>query len=565
MNKLFFYFTVIVFLSLSGCSNNSDPTAQASTAQSLETEPTGIDPFWHDATVYFMLLDRFNNGNPSNDKAYGRYKESAYLRGLHGGDLQGVINKIDEGYFSKLGVDAIWFTPVVEQIHDQDEGWGATYAYHGYWPKDWTAVDKAFGTEEELNLLIQRAREKGIKVLLDVIINHTGPVTKTDTKWPDGWVRMTPECTWDSFAGNVSCGLNSNLPDIKTESDEDTPLPKFLLDKWQEEGRLSQELAELDAFFQRTQLPRAPKNYIVKWLTDWVKEYGVDGFRVDTAKHVEPEIWSVLKQEAQYSLELWRANNPEQVTHDMPFFMVGEVMHFGVNGFKDTAKGTRNYDFGDKQVDFYNYGMDSLINMGFVEHAHMSYEELFSLYDRELQAGPLKGAGILNYVVSHDDPEPYDPDRAQPFKTANKLMLSPGAAQIYYGDEVSRPIDKIDTSDAKLRLPMDWASLESTETQQILSHWQKLGQFRQQHQALGSGRHQMLLAQPYTFARVLDDQRKVVVALEADPGKKTIRLSEVWPDGTKLLDHYSNQQTTVQNGQVSITSEYGTVLLAPQR
>lgn len=553
-----------LLISLTGCFDKNNRHSQPVTSQDHASSSLEIDPFWHDATVYFMLLDRFNNGNVENDRAYNRNKQSAYLRGLHGGDLQGVIDKLEEGYFNRLGVDAIWFTPVIEQIHGQDHGWQATYAYHGYWPKDWTTVDKAFGTEEDLKLLVETAREKGIKVLLDVIINHTGPVTDVDKKWPKEWVRMTPECTWDSFDANVKCGLNNNLPDIKTESDANTPLPGFLLEKWQQEGRLEQELSELDGFFTRTQLPRAPKNYIVKWLTDWVKEYGIDGFRVDTAKHVEPEIWSVLKREAQYSLELWRTQNPSKATHDIPFFMVGEVMHFGVDGFKDTVKGTRQYDFGDKQVDFYQFGMDSLINMGFAEHAHMAYEELFSLYDKELQSGALAGVGILNYVISHDDPDPYDPERAEPFKTANKLMLSPGAAQIYYGDEVSRPIDKIDTSDAKLRLPMDWATHEQPHIQEILLHWQKLGQFRQQHQALGSGKHQMLAQSPYTFARVLDDNRKVVVALEAKSGVKTLDVAKIWTDGTVLFDHYSNQQVQVIDGQVTINSTFNTLLLAPQ-
>ena len=109
-----------------------------------------VPNFWKNATVYFMLTDRFNNGDPSNDHSYNRTETPALLRGFEGGDIKGIIEKIEDGYFTRLGVDALWMTPLIEQVHGYDESAGLTYSYHGYWPKDWTAVDANFGSEQDL-------------------------------------------------------------------------------------------------------------------------------------------------------------------------------------------------------------------------------------------------------------------------------------------------------------------------------------------------------------------------------------------------------------------------------
>ena len=107
--------------------------------------------------------------------------------------MRGIIQKIDDNYFSDLGVNAIWMTPLVEQIHGPtNEGTGNTYAFHGYWAKDWTNLDPNFGTKEDLKELVEKAHVKGIRVVLDAVINHTGPVTKTDEVYPNTWVRTSP-------------------------------------------------------------------------------------------------------------------------------------------------------------------------------------------------------------------------------------------------------------------------------------------------------------------------------------------------------------------------------------
>ncbi|MCL7971288.1 MAG: alpha-amylase family glycosyl hydrolase, partial [marine benthic group bacterium] len=240
--------------------------------------------YWNQATVYFLLTDRFYNGDPSNDTALGRSPEGPVLRTFQGGDLAGVLQKLEEGWFEELGVDAIWTTPFQEQNRGAtDEGTGPTYAYHGYWIQDWTAVDPALGDEDDLRALVEAAHDRGIRVIMDAIINHTGPVMDEDPVWPDDWVRTSPKCTFRDYATTVDCTLVANLPDILTSSEENVELPRRLLEKWQREGRLVQEVAELDEFFTETGYPRAPRYYLMKWLTDWVREYGFDGYRVDTA------------------------------------------------------------------------------------------------------------------------------------------------------------------------------------------------------------------------------------------------------------------------------------------
>ena len=154
-------------------------------------------PFvWENATVYFLLTDRFNNGNPGNDHAYGRKDDAATLRGFMGGDFAGITAKIKEGYFRDLGVTALWITPPVEQIHGAtDEGTGKSYGFHGYWARDFTAIDANLGTEEELRTLVDTAHANGLRVLFDVVLNHTGPVwfstTSNSTRRPLAWAVST--------------------------------------------------------------------------------------------------------------------------------------------------------------------------------------------------------------------------------------------------------------------------------------------------------------------------------------------------------------------------------------
>ncbi len=331
-----------------------------------------------------------------------------------------------------------------------------------------------------------------------------------------------------------------------------------LVEKWKAEGRYEQEVAELDAFFERTGYPRAPRFYIIKWLTDYIVEYGIDGYRCDTVKHTEEYVWQEFKTECDYAFSQWKEKNPDKVLDDNPFYLVGEVYNYNISSGK-------YFDFGDKKVNYFDESFHSLINFEFKSNAKGNYEQIFSKYS-EILKGDLKGFGTLNYLSSHDDGSPFDANRRQPYAAATKLLLSPGTSQIYYGDESARPL-KVEGADgdANMRSFMNWEAIENDpKTQNVLKHWQKLGQFRANHPAIGAGTHQMITQTPYVFYRSFYKgayEDLVVVGLNLRKGTKTMDVSKIFKDGEILRDAYSNQEIKVINGKAEVNSGFNIVLL----
>lgn len=515
--------------------------------------------FWEGSNVYFLLTDRFKNGNPGNDLNFNRTKATGKLRGFEGGDIRGVIQKIDEGYFDKLGINAIWLTPVVEQIHDGvDEGTGFSYGFHGYWARDWSSLDPSFGTKNDLAELVAKAHARGIRILLDAVINHTGPVTPEDTVYPNDWVRTGPQCTYNSYENYINCTLVANLPDVKTESNQEVTVPEFIVEKWKKEGRYEKEMKSLDAFFAKTGYPRVPRFYIMKWLSDYITDYGIDGYRMDTAKHTGETVWADFRTVCDLAFADYKTQNPEKVLDNNPFFMVGEVYGYNIGG-------KLLYDFGDRKVNYFENGFSGLINFDFRNEAKMDYEPLFSKYSTILNSD-LKGFSVMNYVSSHDDSSPFDKKRERTFESGTKLLLAPGISQVYYGDESARSLDIEGTQgDATLRSLMNWEDIKSNAgTQKTLLHWQKLGQFRRNHPAVGAGIHKEISAQPYTFSRSLlkgNFEDNIVVGLDLPIGKKELSVGSIFKEGTKLRDAYSGKETIVLGGKAAIDSEFEIVLL----
>lgn len=557
---LFVTFTILCFAACKQTSTAKKNTSQ-NTAQVTKDTVTPLPFYWEGANIYFLLTDRFKNGNLKQDTTLQRKDTTDILRGFEGGDIAGITQKIKEGYFNQLGVNAIWLTPIAEQIHGLvDEGTGKTYGYHGYWAKDWTAIDPNFGTKKEVQKLVETAHENGIRILLDVVLNHTGPVTELDPVWPEEWVRTSPTCQFTTYENTTACTLVDNLPDILTESDQAVELPDALLAKWKSEGRLSKELEELQQFFDRTGYPRAPRYYIIKWLTDYIHDFGIDGFRVDTVKHANEEVWAQLRVEADYAFAMWKKKNSNKVLDNLPFYMVGEVYDYNISS-------GRKFNFGDKKVDFFDYGFNSLINFELKREAQKPYEEIFRKYDYHLRRN-FKGKSVVNYLSSHDDGNPFDRQREKPYRAANMLMLTPGASQIYYGDETMRPlVVEGAQGDANLRSFMNWNDLDSLPaTKKIHAHYQKLGQFRAKHPAIGAGKHKKLANTPYVFSRTFtkgEFRDKVVVGLDLPYGKKSLWVKGFFGDGTLLLDTYSNTQVVVKNGRVFLDNQFDTALLEP--
>jgi alpha-amylase len=172
----------------------------------------------------------------------------------------------------------------------------------------------------------------------------------------------------------------------------------------------------------------------------------------------------------------------------------------------------------------------------------------------------------MNYVTSHDDGYPFDKKRERTFEAGTKLLLTPGISQVYYGDELARPLDIAGTQgDATLRSFMNWDELLYNKgAYKLLYHFQRLGQFRNSHPAVGAGVHQQISSTPYVFSRVYSKGNytdKVVVGLDLPIGKKEISVGTIFENGATLTDVYSGKTATVVDGKISIDSPYDIILL----
>ena len=502
-------------------------------------------PFtWDNATVYFMLTDRFYNGDTSNDGAYGRQKNTKnHEMDFQGGDLKGLTAKINEGYFDKLGVNAIWITAFYEQMH-KGVGEFNYYGYHGYFTKDWSQMDKAMGSEADLREMVDAAHNHGIRIILDVVMNHSGYPIDGDGGYPLSWVRNN----YEGYGDKVIYEPLAGLPDMRTEATTSVELPQWLIDKWQSEGVKDKELNELNTFFSRTGKTRSVRNFLIKWLSDWVREFGIDGFRCDTAKHITVEGWKDLKTECVAALKEWKANNPTKKLDDLDFWMTGEV-------FGQSVWDGKNY--------YFDNGFDNIINFSYVGDVNNSYESTFSSYSDKINK--VSGFNTLSYIASHDVAP--SGARSNTWLAGTKMMLTPGAIQIYYGDESKRPFFGAQTyTDQGYRSFMNWDDINSNQdVKNNLEHWQKLGVFRREHSAVGAGLHTKRSDSPYTFTRsggkaINGDAVVAVLDIAGSHTSVTLSAYGLWPDGTVIKDYYSNTTATVTGGNLTFQTTAAYVL-----
>ena len=534
------------------------PTAPAPIAEKVTTGPIQVSGrFADNPIVYFVITDRFANGNPANDHSYGRQREANPqddVGTFHGGDLKGLTDKLREGWFKELGVNAIWITAPYEQIHGWVIGGNKAfkhYAYHGYYALDYTLLDKNMGTPDELREMVDTAHAQGIRILFDVVMNHPGYLdirTATELKlpvlwpgadkamlsdyhgyidynnfafsqwWGRAWVRAGLPGYLDGGRDDLTMQL-AFLPDFRTESTEAVKLPVLLRNK--------PDTRAVD-------LPDTTvRGYLVSWLSDWVREYGIDGFRADTVKHVEPAAWAELKTSATRALADWKARNPGKKIDDEPFWMVGEY-----------------WGQGPERSPLHDSGFDALLNFDFQKQgsAFAQPEALFTNYSRLLAGQP--GYNTLSYISSHDT-ELFDRTRLD--QAAAALLLAPGGVQIFYGDESGRLAGPAPMSDLQqaTRSDMNWNSIDRA----LLAHWRKLGNFRARHVALARGAHQMLADKPYVFSRIdATSGDRVVVAWNVT-GPQQLPVSGAFADGDHLRDAYSGQTSVVRNGRVTIDAQ----------
>ncbi|SES90904.1 alpha-amylase family glycosyl hydrolase [[Clostridium] polysaccharolyticum] len=580
-------------------SNHSNQTVKAASSITEKAD----SPFsWDNANVYFLLTDRFKNGNTSNDHSYNRglYQNGSKINyannaaTFHGGDFKGITDKINDGYFDNLGVNAIWLSAPYEQIHgyvigsDASESY-AHYSYHGYYVLDYTTTDKNFGTREEFKTLVDTAHEHGIRIVLDVVMNHAGYNTSYDMNeygfgtlkngWQNAYYRASginnstyhnvidynsSSYDWGKWWGNdwIRSGLPgyqagdnsdqrqnlSGLPDFRTESQNRVSIPTFLKTKWEREGRYSQEYNGLTSYLSSHNKNMTVTNCITYWLQSWVREFGIDGFRCDTAKHVDLASWSTLKSACTEALADWKAKNPSKAMDDTPFWMTGEVWGHGV--YKDSY--------------YYNGGFDSIINFstqGGNGLDKYNVANTYNEYASKINSDPY--FNVLSYISSHDTILA----RGDSIYNGSSFLLCPGGVQIYYGDETNRPYDYNADKGGNhdVRSDMNWNSID----QNVLSHWQKVGTFRKNHISVGAGQNASLsTTSGIAFSRTYSNSAKNIYDKIAacigcsNNANVTITVSSLWANGTTLRNAYDNTTVTVQNGKVTCNSgKNGTILL----
>ena len=574
-------------------------------AQAATTGTVNADVFsWDNASVYFLLTDRFKNGNTSNDHSYGRGLDKngnvinvSDDRGMfHGGDFAGITQTIKDGYFNDLGVNAIWISAPYEQIHgyivgSDDKPSYAHYSYHGYYVLDYTDTDANFGTAAEFKELVDTAHEHGIRVIMDIVLNHAGYNSLYDMNefgfgvlkdgWDDYYFSMSnvnnkdyhsyidyegDATQWGKWWGSwVRAGLpgytegGSNpytsslagLPDFKTESTATVSIPTFLANKWKSEGRYDSELSELQGYLSSHGYQMTVTNCISYWLSTWVREYGVDGFRCDTAKHVELSSWKTLNTMCTDALKEWKTNHPDEKLDDLDFWMTGECWDHGVS-----------YD------GYYTQGgFDSMINFDTTGAGVLSLGTVAGKYEDYAGAINTKDDfNVLSYISSHDSVLA----RGDQVYLGSAFLLLPGGIQIYYGDETNRPlVEGVDFDGGggaghSLRSDMNWDSMD----EEVLAHWQKVGTFRNNHIAVGAGTHTTVdstsgvaFVRTYSKGNVKD---RVAACIGASANSTvTIDVSAAWNDGETVVNYYDLSSAVVKGGKVEFNSgANGTILIA---
>ncbi len=277
---------------------------------------------------------------------------------------------------------------------------------------------------------------------------------------------------------------------------------------------------------------------MIKSLAAWVEEFGIDGFRCDTAKHIELSRWKQLKEESAAALERWRANNPDApgANWDEDFWMVGEWWDFKLGW--------------DKGV--YENGFDAMIDFGFpLKNGNGDLGATWQAYSGATNK-------VMPYINSHDMGKVgFFGKGANCIPAGTALVLNPGPVQLFYGDENDRPKGPTCSDpDHPIRSDYIWG-----DNPEKLAHWQKLGKFRNMNPAVGAGIQTDIGND--TYLREWEDN-KVVIKANAT-GLTEVEVAEVWADGTKLRNAYNGELATVEDGIVEFTGENDIILIEEVR
>jgi len=421
-----------------------------------------------DEVIYFLLPDRFENGDPSNDR--GGLKGDRLATGFdptskgfyNGGDLRGLMNRLD--YIQDLGTTAVWLAPVFKNKPVQGPKGNESAGYHGYWITDFTSVDPHFGTNAEFKTLVDAVHARGMKFYMDIVVNHTADVIYFDECTGKGRCpyRSIADYPYQRRGGVTGAAINSGFAGERDDSadnfaklkdpnyaytvrvppaEKDIKQPAWLNDPiyyhnrgdstFRGESSTMGDFVGLDDVF--TENPRVVQG-MIDIFCGWIDNYGVDGFRIDTAQHVNPELWQKF---IPAMLACARAKGIPN------FHIFGEVAT-DVSDPAHTAENTRV----DKLPSVLDFGF--LWTVRDVVAKDAPTDALAKLFraDALYEGGAEAALRLPTFVSNHDSPGHigWGIRNARPNATddevlkrdmlANAMLLTlRGVPTIYYGDE----------------------------------------------------------------------------------------------------------------------------------
>ncbi|POX46057.1 pullulanase-type alpha-1,6-glucosidase [Streptomyces sp. Ru72] len=404
---------------------------------------------------YFVMPDRFADGDPSNDRGglTGSRLATGYDptdKGFYqGGDLKGLTDRLD--YIKGLGTTAIWMAPIFKNQPVQGTGANASAGYHGYWITDFTQVDPHFGTNKDLKALISKAHAKGMKVFFDVITNHTADVVDYEEKSYDYLSKGAfPYLTKDGrpfddadYADGtrrfpaVDAGSFPRTPVVPTAK-RNLKVPSWLNDPTMYHNRGDSTFAGESATYGDfsglddlwTERPEVVKG-MEKIYERWVRDFGVDGFRIDTVKHVNMEFWTQWAT----ALDKYAARHGRR-----NFFMFGEVYSadtsitspYVTQGRLDA---TLDFPFQDAARAYASQGGSAQKLAGVFADDYKYTTDRANAYEQVTFLGN-HDMGRIGYFLKQDNPKATDAELLAKDEFANEVMfLSRGNPVVYYGDE----------------------------------------------------------------------------------------------------------------------------------
>ncbi len=379
-------------------------------------------------------------------------------------------------------------------------------------------------------------------------IDYSSSSSDWGTWWGDSWVRSGLPGYHGGDGGDDLHQCLAGLPDFRTESTSSVSIPTFLQQKWQSENTYNAKIAKYGS-------SGTVSDYLTTWLAEWVETYGVDGFRCDTAKHVELASWKKLKTKCVAALNTWRQNHPTSAGADWDedFWMTGECWGHGLGKSPYYTEG----------------GFDSMINFSITGSTGgssgmpeaSSVNGMYQNYADAINSDP--NFNVLTYISSHDT----NLVRNNPNWQGTAFQLLPGGIQIFYGDETSRPLVSglaVGGDGHAVRSDMNWGQNAAQ-----LAHWQKVGKFRANHVAVGAGEHRQITpyssSTGYVFARTYDDgdvSDAVVCCIGAPVNQNiTVNLGSVFQNGKTVTNEYDGTTAVVQNGSATFNSGAQGVIL----